>query len=66
MASLDISCSNPLNVENKITKIEHKKIFWDSSKRLENISWPINMCLKYFTTFLKLFAPPPTYLMHGL
>ena len=31
MASLDILHSNPLNVKNKITKIEHKKIFCGSS-----------------------------------
>ena len=27
IASLDILCSNPLNLKNEITKIEHKKIF---------------------------------------
>ena len=50
-------------------KIEHKKIFRGPSKILENISWPINICLKYFmapTKTLCLPLPaPPTYLMYG-
>ena len=69
MASLDILCSNPLNLKNKITKIEHKKIFCGPSKILKNISWPINICLKYFmapTKSLHPPPPPPTYLMYGL
>ena len=36
MASLDILCSSPLNLINKITKIEHKKIFCGPSKILKN------------------------------
>ena len=32
MASLDIFCSHHLNLKNKITKIEHKKIFCGPSK----------------------------------
>ena len=48
MASLDILCFNPFNLKNKIMKIEHKKIFRGPSKILKNISWPINICLKYF------------------
>ena len=48
MASLDIFCFNPFNSKNKIMKIEHKKIFRGPSKILKNISWPINICLKYF------------------
>ena len=28
-------------------KIEHKKIFRGPSKILKNISWPINVCLKW-------------------
>ena len=56
MASLDILCSNPLNLKNKITKIEHKKIFCGSSKILKNISWPINICLKYFMTPTKTLS----------
>ena len=50
MASLDILCSKSLNVKNKITKIEQKKLFCGPSKTLRNISWPINICLKYFMT----------------
>ena len=58
MASLDILCSNPLNLKSKITKIEHKKIFCAPSKILKNISWPINICLKYFMTPTKSLRPP--------
>ena len=66
MASLDILCSNPLNLKNKIMKTEHKKIFCGPSKNLKNISWPINIRLKYFMTSTEtLRAPPPTYLMYG-
>ena len=52
MASLDILCSNHFNLKkkNKTTKMEHKKIFCEPSKILKNISWPINICLKYFMT----------------
>ena len=45
-----------LNLKNKITKIEHKKIFCGSSKILKNISWPINICLKYFMTPTKTLS----------
>ena len=48
MANLDILCFNSFNLKNKIMKIEHKKIFRGPSKILKNISWPINICLKYF------------------
>ena len=69
MASLDILCSNALKLKNKITKIEHKKIFCGPSKLLKNILWPINICLKYFITSTKtlrpLPRPPPTSLMYG-
>ena len=58
MASLDILCSNPLNLKNKITKIEHKKISCGPSKILKNISWRINICLKYFMTPTKSLRPP--------
>ena len=65
MASLNILCSNRLNLKNKSAKKEHKKI-------LKNISWPINICLKYFMTPTKTFClplpcppPPGTYLMYG-
>ena len=62
MASLDILCSNPLNLKNKI---EHEKIFCGSPKILKNISWRINICLKYFMTLTKKPGPPPIYLMYG-
>ena len=66
MASLDILCSNHLNLKNKITKIEHKKIFCGPSKILKNISWPINICQKYFMNPTKTLRPPtPTYLIYG-
>ena len=65
MASLDILFFNPFNLKNKIMKIEHKKIFRGPSKILKNISWPINICLKYFMAPQKPSGPPPTYLMYG-
>ena len=67
MASLDILCFSPSNLKNKIMKIEHKKIFHGPSKILKNISWPINICLKYFMAPTKTLRPPPlppTYLMY--
>ena len=36
VVSLNILCSNPLNSKNKITKIEHKKIFCSPSKIFKN------------------------------
>ena len=67
MASLDILCSNPLNLKNKIKKIEHEKMFCGPLKILKNISWPINICLKFFMTSRKIHRPSPlpTYLMYG-
>ena len=67
MSSLDILSSNTLNLKNKITKIEQKKIFCDP---------PIKNFEKYFmvhqympTIFHDLHkippAPPLTYLMCG-
>ena len=53
MAHLDILCSNPLNVNNKIVKI-----FCGPSKILKNISWPINVCLKSFMTPTKPLRLP--------
>ena len=57
MTSLDILCSNHLNLQNKITKIEHQKIFCGPSKILKNISWSINLCLIYFMTPTKTIRP---------
>ena len=66
MASLDILHINLFKLRNKIMKIEHSKIFRDPSKFLKNVSWPINICLKYFMTPTKtLWPPPPTYLIYG-
>ena len=59
MASLDILCFNPFNLKNEIMKIEHTKIFRGPSKILKSISWPINICLKYFMTPTKTLRPPP-------
>ena len=76
MASLDILYFNPFNLKNKIMKIEHKNIFRGPSKILKNLSWPINIWLKYFMAHQympKIFDgphkipldPPSTYLMYG-
>ena len=64
MASLDILCSNTLNLKNKITKIEQTKIFCGQSKILQNISWSFNIYLKYFMTPTKPSAPP-SYILNG-
>ena len=58
MASLDILCFNHFNLKIKIMKIEHKKIFRGPSKILKNVSWPINICQKYFMTPTKTLRPP--------
>ena len=60
MASLDILCSNPLNLKSKTTKIEHQKMFSGSSQILENFSWPINIRLKYFEIFHNPYKNSPT------
>ena len=68
MASLDILCFNPFNLKNKIMKIEHTKIFRGPPKSLKNISWPINICLKYFmapTKTHRITPSPPTCLTYG-
>ena len=64
MATWDALCFNPFNLKDKNKKIEHKKIFRGPSNILKNISWPINICPKYFMTATKTFcpSPPPTYL----
>ena len=58
MASLDILCSNLLNLKTIITKIEHKNIFLGPSKVLKYTSWPINICLNYFMTTTKTLRSP--------
>ena len=60
MAGLDILCSNPLNLKNKITKIEHKKIFCGLSKVLKIILWLIDIRLTYFMTPTKTLPLPPS------
>ena len=54
MASLNILCSEPPNffkeATKKIRKAAHKKIFCGLSIIFKNISWPINICLKYVMT----------------
>ena len=64
MASLDVLCSNPLNLKNKITKIECKKIFCGPSKILKNVSWSIKKCLKYFMTPHKNHPTIPFYILN--
>ena len=59
MASLDILCCNRFKLKNNIMKIEHTKIFRGSSKILKSISWPIDVCLKYFMTPAKTVRPLP-------
>ena len=61
MASLDILCFNPFNLKNKIMEIEHTKIFRGPSKIFKNISWPINICLKYFIAPTKTLRRPLLY-----
>ena len=60
---MDIVYSKLLNLKNYITIIEHKKIFCGTSKILKNVSWPINICLKYFMTPTKTFRPL-SYILH--
>ena len=69
MASLDTLCFNHFNLKNEIIKIEHKKIFCGPSKILKNISWFINICLKYLLTPTKTLRsppppPPPYYILN--
>ena len=55
MASLDILCSNPFNLENKITVIEHKKIFCGHQ----------HMPKIFHDPHKNPPAPRPIYLMYG-
>ena len=67
MTSLDLLCSTRLNLKNKVTKIEHKKMFCGPSKILKNIPWPINICLKYLMAPSKTLRnprPPPSPSLH--
>ena len=58
MVSLNIFCSNPFSLKNKIMKTENKQIFCGTWKILKNISWPMNICLKYFLTPTKTLRLP--------
>ena len=62
MASLDILCSNPLNVKNKITKREH--ILW-SIKKFEKYFIAHQYMPKILHDPTKTLRPTPTYLMFG-
>ena len=65
MDSLDILCSNPLNLKNKLKSIEHRKIFCGPSKILKNISSLINICLRYFINPTKTLPPfPPSCIIN--
>ena len=61
MASLDILCSDPFNLKNKIKKTEHQKIFRGLSKLLKDISSRIDICLKHFMFLTKTLRPPPPF-----
>ena len=47
----------------KIRK-EHKNIFCGPSKIFKNISWLINICLKYFMTPVKTLHHPPSRILN--
>ena len=57
MAGLDILCYNPLNLKNKIAKIEHKKIFCGPSKFFEKCFKAHQDMPKNFMTPTKPSAP---------
>ena len=69
MVSLDI-----LNFQMNLLKVkikkEQNKIFCGPSKNFKNISWSINIWLKYFMTPEKTLRapppppPPPPFLLH--
>ena len=64
--SLDILCFNPLNLKNKIIKIERKKIFCVPSKNFEKYFMAHQYMPKIFHGPHKNSpAPSPTYLMYG-
>ena len=64
MGSLDILRSNPLNLKNKITKIEHKKIFCGPSKILTKYFMAHQYMPKIFHDPRKNHPPPPPRLLH--
>ena len=65
MASLDILCSNPLNLKNKITYRTKKDILWPI-KNIEKYFMVYQYMLKIFHGTYKNPPPlPPTYLMNS-
>ena len=70
MASLNILCSDLHNFlkevaqkkKKKNRKEARKKTFCGPSKIFKNISWPINISLKYFMAAAKTLRPlPPSF-----
>ena len=59
VGNLDILRSDQLHLKSKITKGEHKEIFCGPSKIFKNISWPINICLRFFMPATPPPPPPP-------
>ena len=63
MASLTILCSDPYifskDSTKKLGKKYIKKIFCSPSKNFKNISWTINICLKYLHRTCKSAPPHP-------
>ena len=57
------SAQTHLNFQINLLKVrirkEHNKLFCGLSKIFKNISWPINICLKYLMPLYKPSAPPP-------
>ena len=66
MVSFDILRSDPRNVSDitkkKKLRKKQRNILWPV-KNFENISWLINICLKYFMTPAKTHCPSRTYAM---
>ena len=52
-----------LNFKIKLRKENTRKYFVTNQKFLKNISWPINICLKYFMTPTKILWPS-TYILN--
>ena len=68
MTNLDILCSDHLTFQMKLLKTktskEKKDILRGPSRMFENISWPNNVCLKYFIASAKNLSVPPSYLFN--
>ena len=65
------SAQSHLNFQMNLLKVkiskEQKNIFFGLSKVLENIPWPISICLKYFMPSAKTLRPfSPAFFMYGL